>query len=193
MKIETVLLSLIYVHPDVTGYQLASIIEETVGHISGIYLSKIYPALKRMTKGGYLTFRTEPSRGKLDLKYYSITPEGETLLDELLRKPFEFGPSRGASYEDFLMKLACMDSVEDEAIVAHIDRGIAFLEGELAADAARTKESASTSFTEKLESEKVDRSISLWGRIQPQLREENEARLKWLLSMRNRYAGRNDL
>ena len=193
MKIETVLLSLIKVHPDVTGYQLASIIKESTGHISGIYLSKIYPALKRMAKNGYLTFRTEPARGRLDLKFYTITSEGEAALDELLRKPFEFGPSRNASFEDFMMKLVCMGATGNEEIVAHIDRGIAFIEDELAADTMRTKDSPLSTFMTALDTAEKERHLALWAKIQSQLRAENEERLKWLQAMRAYYADEADV
>ena len=186
MKIDTVLLSLIRVHPNVTGYQLSTIIKESTGHISGIHLSKIYPALKRLTECGYLMFQSEPSRGRLDQKYYSITPEGEKAFKELLAAPFEFGPSR-STFDDFTLKLACMVDVDDAIIIKHLDQGIAHLESELDAAVARERESSETSFMTAIAGEQREEALKLWDHVRTQLRDETEARLAWLVALRKEY------
>lgn len=123
MKLEYLLLSLIRINPEVSGYQLKTIITKSSGYFIPVHLSQIYPTLKKMSTSGWVTYRVEEQVGKPSLKLYTITEDGKAVLDAWLVEPFEFTMTR-ANLDQFFIKLLCMGHVGNEEICAYIDTGI---------------------------------------------------------------------
>ena len=186
MKIELILLTLIRLRPDVTGYQLAALIEACIGHVAGIHLSKIYPALKKLSEQGYVVFRSVPSKGRPDQKYYAITPEGEEAFQEMIRKPFNFRPTRNA-FDDYVLKLACMSTIDREVVLDHIDQGIAFITSNFQPLDTCADNEFVASFMADAAGGDYDPTIELWDDIRAQFINEREGRLAWLKQLRKKY------
>ena len=123
MKLEYLLLSLIRMYPEVSGYQLKTTITKSAGYFIPVHLSQIYPTLKKMHENGWVTYRVEEQVGKPSLKLYTITECGKDALEEWLVEPFEFAVSR-ANIGNFFIKLLCMGYTDESQIRDFIDKGI---------------------------------------------------------------------
>ena len=123
MQIDHVLLALIRMRPNVSGYQLKSIINDSTGFFFTVRNSQIYPALRRLLADELATYETVIQDGKPNLKLYKITEEGERKLDEWLLDRFEFRWTR-SSYDLYFLKLILMGHLEPEKIIGYIDWGI---------------------------------------------------------------------
>ena len=71
---------------DATGYDIKKIIENGIGVFYKASFGSLYPALKRLTKKGFLTTFEKPqgSRSKI---FYHITGEGQNQFLEWLSSP----------------------------------------------------------------------------------------------------------
>lgn len=114
-------------HPNVTGYQIKTIFDNSPGHIVPMHLSKIYPALKRLSERGFVSCRIVPQEGRPDQKFYAITEAGEAELLRWFEAPYEFGSNR-AAFDEYLLWLASMSYLDNEHVLNMIDQGIAYLE-----------------------------------------------------------------
>lgn len=61
---------------DMTGYELTKLFEGALSEFWSIKQSQIYPALKRLTDEGQITYRVEITGQVLEKKLYSITEQG---------------------------------------------------------------------------------------------------------------------
>ncbi len=185
MNIEFAVLGLIKMSPDASGYQLKSIVDKSSGHVTQIHLSKIYPALKRLTEKGLLTYRSVPQQGRLDQKFYSLTDEGQKVLDEWMTKPFDFGTNRGW-FDDYLLQFSGMVYLNNDAICSFIDQGIARLEQEIAYG-KNEAETNDMGFVDDMDETLRERYLQLWASERQLLIEESANRLAWLRQMRKVY------
>ncbi len=127
------LLGVIREHPDVTGYDINYIIQESISYHLDASLSYIYPTLKKLHQKGYVTFQTIPIENRAPMKRYRLTKLGEEVLQEWLKEPvpesFDFRP--------FLLKIGFSFFMEKETLLGHIDREIQRRETILAQGAQR--------------------------------------------------------
>ncbi|MDQ0216396.1 PadR family transcriptional regulator PadR [Oikeobacillus pervagus] len=70
---------------DAYGYSLTQQVRE----VMDISESTLYPVLRRLQKGGYLTTYDQPFQGR-NRRYYKITASGRGKYDELLREWNEY-------------------------------------------------------------------------------------------------------
>jgi PadR family transcriptional regulator AphA len=67
-----VLLGLLAIEP-MSGYDLRQTILASVGHFWNESYGQIYPNLKKLADGGFVTCRTERQKHKPDRRIYSVT------------------------------------------------------------------------------------------------------------------------
>mgnify|MGYP001767739707 CR=1 FL=1 len=121
MELEAVLLGLISMHGEVSGYDLNRIMRESTGYLISASLSHIYPSLKKLHDRGLVTFKDLHIKNRLAKKIYSITPAGETELQAWLREPVAENP---LDFKPFLLKMAFSPLMDKANILEHIDREI---------------------------------------------------------------------
>jgi len=73
------LLGLLTVEP-MSGYDLGQAIRSSIGHFWNESYGQIYPNLKKLAAGGFVTAKAERQKGKPDRQVYSITPKGRKRL-----------------------------------------------------------------------------------------------------------------
>jgi DNA-binding PadR family transcriptional regulator len=93
MNLEYLLLGLLALKPQ-TGYDFKKFLD-TFGRFmrSNTELSQIYRALARMTKEGWVQFKTTHREGLPDFKTYRLTRDGEAVFLDWLSSPY-VPPSR---------------------------------------------------------------------------------------------------
>lgn len=186
MKVQNAILGLINIHPDITGYQLKSIIDKSSGNVVRIHLSRIYPALRELTEQGMLSCRNVPRPGRLDEKYYSLTPKGEEKLKEWLMTPFPFTQSRSC-FDEYMLELSAMPCMGNERIISYIDEGIVWLQASLEYETTQS-EQVDTDFVRGGDSAKADDYVKLWKSQRSLIVQETENRIAWLKELRKTYA-----
>lgn len=67
------------------GYQINEFIERALGRVTDMKKPTAYAILERLSRGGYVTVRSEQEGSRPPRKVYAITPSGEQLYHELLR------------------------------------------------------------------------------------------------------------
>ena len=77
LLIEFLILSIVYTQ-DSYGYEIS----QTVKIVADIKESTLYPILKKLEKGGYVTTYSQEFQGR-KRKYYSITDDGKKQLEFL--------------------------------------------------------------------------------------------------------------
>lgn len=177
MKLEYVLLGLINIHPLVSGYELKTIINKSTGYFFTASLSQIYPALKELTKRGFIVFEVEPLVGKQDRKVYSITPSGKQALIEWLQEPSELDQTLNA-FESFLLKLTCMGFMDEESIQNYLASGLKYFESEI----KRIKDNNLSNERNylKLDSPDKEKFIFLWSHENEFLIDDLERKIRWI-------------
>lgn len=95
-----VLLGLLEIE-SMSGYDLGLSIRASVGHIWNESYGQIYPNLKRLAAGGFVTSKTERQKGKPDRRIYSITKKGRERLTKWLAVP----PQPEIARNELLLKL----------------------------------------------------------------------------------------
>ena len=122
--LDYVLLCLMRIHPDVSGYQIRNIIDDCAGYLFHAHLSQIYPALRRLSDAGLASYSEVAREGKPDLKLYRATRTGERRADEWLRRPYSFEPTR-TSFDRYFLRLLLMGHLDDANLASYLDTGIA--------------------------------------------------------------------
>ncbi len=102
MKVNDVLLGLVALHPNISGYDLKKVIDDSTRYFIPIQLSQIYPSLKKMTEEGLLSYSEEITEGGRATKRYCLTKAGEEKLFSVLRNPITFTMSTSSSCEFIL-------------------------------------------------------------------------------------------
>lgn len=93
-----VILGMLSIEPNRSGYDIRQAIESSVGHFWGESYGQIYPTLKQLASDGLIEAR---EIGKQRRKEYTITQAGRECLREWLALPFQNDPPRN----EFLLKL----------------------------------------------------------------------------------------
>ncbi|WP_350454970.1 PadR family transcriptional regulator [Slackia heliotrinireducens] len=182
MKIDYVLLGLIRINPNSSGYQLRGIINNSTGYFFTAHLSQIYPALRKMLDNGWLKVELLPQDGKPDAKLYSILPKGEEALDAWLNEPFKFGMGRSTS-DEYITKLMFMGHMPNDKLLAYIDAGIKHFEKErreiLESNLGPEKESV-----EWLAPDIRNRYLTIWGNEFDYIVKETQSRIDRLTALK---------
>ena len=177
MKLHYVLLGLIKIHPAVSGYDLKKIITDSTQFFFNAHLSQIYPALKKMTEDEWVIFERQPLNGIPDRKLYSLTAEGDRVLQDWLEAPLEFPYSKDR-FTFFMLKLTFMGGMDNNTIANLIRQEIDFFKRE------REKITKDNLSIEKgFISQGVtsrDRYIYLWQRELECILEEHNFKIAWL-------------
>ena len=184
-ELEYVLLCLIRMHGDASGYQLGLFVEQSTGYLYKAHLSQIYPALKRLHKDGLVTFSEVVREGKPDLKLYRITPAGIEVSEEWLTTPYSFEHTRDNA-DRFLMRLVFMGHLAPDHVVAYIDDGIEALSERCAYFENRNLDVEMAFLTDD-DTDVRERYRSIWGFELSFLREEYALRVQHLKKLREEF------
>ena len=112
-----VLLGLLAIE-SMSGYDLGLTIRESVGHFWNESYGQIYPNLKKLAGGGFVTCRTERQKGKPDRRIYSITEKGRERLVEWLAVP----PQPEIPRNELLLKLFFGEQVPTQILIRYVKR-----------------------------------------------------------------------
>lgn len=95
-----VVLGVLSIEDNKSGYDIRKAIETSVGHFWGESYGQIYPALKRLAAQGLIAASPQPA-GARARQEYSITETGREALCAWLALPFHNDPPRN----EFMLKL----------------------------------------------------------------------------------------
>lgn len=177
------MLGLINMHPNVSGYQLRSIVNNSTSFLYPAHLSQIYPSLKRISSEGWATSVIKEQDGKPNQKLYSITEKGLRELTDWLTGPYPFKYSR-SNYDEYFMKFAVMGYLPDEAVLAYIDQGLEYFGrhlGEIQDENMRYEKE----FLGVSDAAARDRYEKLWRHEFAYMLEEVRSRLAWLEDLKH--------
>jgi PadR family transcriptional regulator, regulatory protein AphA len=88
-SLEHALLGLIAEVPGISGYDILKVFRFSMVHYWHAQQGQIYPTLERMECQGLVRSRAVAQRGRPNKRLYTITPDGQHVLVEWLRSPFE--------------------------------------------------------------------------------------------------------
>jgi PadR family transcriptional regulator, regulatory protein AphA len=80
------LLGLLSMNP-MSGYDMRSVISQSIGHFWSESYGQIYPSLKRLAAEGFVERKTQRQKGRPDRNVYSLTGKGRDRLREWLALP----------------------------------------------------------------------------------------------------------
>jgi PadR family transcriptional regulator AphA len=112
-----VLLGLLAIEP-MSGYDLGLTIRGSVGHFWNESYGQIYPNLKKLANGGFLSCKTERQKGKPDRRIYSITTKGGERLTKWLGVP----PQPEIPRNEMLLKLFFGEQVPPQILIGYVER-----------------------------------------------------------------------
>jgi PadR family transcriptional regulator, regulatory protein AphA len=112
-----VLLGLLTIEP-MSGYDLGQTIRESIGHFWNESYGQIYPNLKKLAVGGFVSSKTERQKGKPDRQVYSITRKGRERLAKWLAVP----PQPEIPRNELLLKLFFARQASPEISIQHVQR-----------------------------------------------------------------------
>ena len=112
-----VLLGLLTIEP-MSGYDLGLTIRGSVGHFWNESYGQIYPNLKKLANGGFVSFKTERQEGKPDRRIYSITEKGRERLKEWLAVP----PQPEIPRNEMLLKLFFGEQIPAQVLIGYVER-----------------------------------------------------------------------
>jgi DNA-binding PadR family transcriptional regulator len=111
-----VILGMLSVHPNQSGYHIRKTIECTVNYFWSESYGQIYPTLKRLAAEGLIAACPSTSPGARQRREYSITAAGQACLQEWLAQPYRDHPPR----DEFLLKLFFGGEVQPSVAIGHI-------------------------------------------------------------------------
>src|SRR6202453_5478282 len=111
-----VILGILAIHDDQSGYEIRKTIQQTVGFFWGESYGQIYPTLKRLAAGGLIVPGKSISQTRPKRQEYSITDAGRRELRQWLAVPYRDDPPR----DEFLLKLFFGVEAAPDVSVAHI-------------------------------------------------------------------------
>ena len=115
---QYVLLGILAIHPNQSGYEIRKTIEQSVGFFWGESFGQIYPTLKRLVAEGSIVASASKSKPTARRQEYSITPRGREALERWLAIPYREDPPR----DEFLLKLFFANEAGPDVAIAHIRR-----------------------------------------------------------------------
>ncbi len=180
MEIDYILLGLIKLYKEVTGYELNRIIRDSNRYFISVSLAYIYPVLKRLYQRGWVTYAAMPIPNRPDKKVYRITPLGEQALQTWLEAPIE----PDMFFRSFLLKMQFATLMSSSTILAHIEREMQRLEEKI-----RDVNQLSNC----IDSGKLDaRSCEVLARMSQLLRDTDQLRIEWLRCWQENLANCNE-
>ncbi|MEV0253381.1 PadR family transcriptional regulator [Streptomyces sp. NPDC050732] len=108
------------------GYELRKRISALTGHVRPVAESTLYPAIKRLERGGLLARETQPGTGAAPRHVLSLTPAGRQELRKRLAEPAQGDISDENRWFTLLAFLRHLD--DETAQAAVLRRRLAFLE-----------------------------------------------------------------
>jgi PadR family transcriptional regulator, regulatory protein AphA len=112
-----VLLGLLALEP-MSGYDLRQTILASVGHFWNESYGQIYPNLKKLATGGFVTCKTERQKHKPDRRIYSITNKGRERLATWLAVP----PQPEVPRNELLLKLFFGEQVPPHVLIGYVEQ-----------------------------------------------------------------------
>ncbi len=113
-----VILGILAIHPRQSGYEIRKTVQQTVGFFWGESYGQIYPTLKRLAAEGLIVPDSSGAASTKKRQEYSITPEGQGLLQGWLSVPYRDDPPR----DEFLLKLFFGHDAAPGVSIEHIRR-----------------------------------------------------------------------
>jgi DNA-binding PadR family transcriptional regulator len=111
-----VILGMLSIEPNKSGYDIRKAIESSVGYFWGESYGQIYPTLKRLATEGLIAPSQSNSAPKQRRQEYFLTDAGLTCLQEWLALPFQNDPPRN----EFLLKLFFGREAAPSVSIAHV-------------------------------------------------------------------------
>jgi DNA-binding PadR family transcriptional regulator len=111
-----VILGLLSIEPNQSGYDIRKAIESSVGYFWSESYGQIYPALKRLTAEGLITPSPPASKPRQRRQEYSLTDAGRACLRDWLALPFQNDPPRN----EFLLKLFFGREAPPSVTIGHV-------------------------------------------------------------------------
>jgi DNA-binding PadR family transcriptional regulator len=111
-----VILGLLSIEPNLSGYDIRKAIESSVGYFWSESYGQIYPALKRLTTEGLITPSRSTSKPRQRRQEYSLTDAGRASLQAWLAQPFQNDPPRN----EFLLKLFFGREAPPSVSIGHV-------------------------------------------------------------------------
>jgi len=111
-----VILGILAIHPNQSGYEIRKTVEQTVGFFWGESYGQIYPTLKRLAGEGLIVPSESNSSARPRRREYSITPAGYECLQDWLAMPYRDDPPR----DEFLLKLFFGAEAAPSISIAHL-------------------------------------------------------------------------
>jgi len=111
-----VILGLLSIQPNLSGYELHKTIEENFGSFWGESYGQIYPTLKRLAAQGMIEPSKSESAPKKRRQTYALTAAGRACLREWLALPFQNDPPRN----EFLLKLFFGGEAAPGVAISHV-------------------------------------------------------------------------
>ncbi|MEJ5200880.1 MAG: PadR family transcriptional regulator [Anaerolineales bacterium] len=168
MEIDYILLGLIKLYGEVSGYELNRIIQNSNRYFIAVSLAYIYPILKRLYQRRWVTYTVTPIPNRPDKKSYRITQQGEKALQVWLEAPIE----PDMYFRSFLLKMQFAALMSEETIRAHLEREIEQLEKKI---------QDVNQLHNCIESGKLDaKSCEVLSFMMQLLLDTNELRIEWL-------------
>jgi PadR family transcriptional regulator AphA len=112
-----VLLGLLAIE-SMSGYDLGLTIRGSIGYFWNESYGQIYPNLKKLAGGGFVSYKTERKKGKPDRRIYSITEKGRERLTEWLTVP----PQAEIPRNELLLKLFFGEQVPMQVLIGYVER-----------------------------------------------------------------------
>ncbi len=109
MVAEIMILALLRSGPK-HGYDIKKRIERILQRKGRMNTNLLYPALHRLEEMGAIERQVREQDGRPTKHVYRVTPVGEGHLRELIE---QFGETEAAKEDEFLVRLACFDLVEE--------------------------------------------------------------------------------
>jgi DNA-binding PadR family transcriptional regulator len=111
-----VILGLLSVKPNLSGYDMRKAVQESVGYFWGESYGQIYPTLRRLAAAGLIAPGKSVSTGCKRRQTYVLTQPGRAQLRQWLALPFRNDPPRN----EFLLKLFFGRVVGPGVSIAHV-------------------------------------------------------------------------
>jgi DNA-binding PadR family transcriptional regulator len=112
-----VLLGVLAIEP-MSGYDLGLTIRQSVGHFWNESYGQIYPNLKKLATGEFVSRKVERQKGKPDRQIYSITEKGRERLKKWLAVP----PQPEIPRNELLLKLFFGEQVPAEILIGYVEQ-----------------------------------------------------------------------
>lgn len=114
--LKNVILGLLMRKP-MSGYDITKAFEHNLGYLWHANHSQIYPELKKLTDEGLVKFETKVHGEKMEVKKYTITPQGRSSFEKWIRI---IEPTKTAPRDVFRLRIFLSDSLSKEEIVHHM-------------------------------------------------------------------------